>query len=124
MNLADDLQKLHTLREQGALTDEEFTMAKKRLLEGAPEEPPPNVERPSGPATTLKQFRRSLTDRWIGGVCGGLEELTDVPSWSWRILFVLTALLHGLGVVIYLLLWIFVPAQTPTAPQPVTPARE
>jgi phage shock protein C len=123
MNLADDLQKLHNLREQGALTDEEFTLAKKRLLEGAAEDAKPKTERPSEPASALKQFRRSITDRWIGGVCGGLAEITGIPSWSWRILFVLTALLHGIGVIMYVLLWIFVPVQANT-PQPVTPLGE
>src|SRR4051794_1696043 len=108
MNLADDLQKLHTLREQGALTDEEFALAKKRLLDGVAEDPQPKWERPAEPASTLHQLRRSTTDRWIGGVCGGLAEVTGIPSWSWRILFVLTALLHGVGLVMYILLWIFV----------------
>ena len=123
MNLADDLQKLHSLREQGALTDEEFTLAKKRLLDGVAEDPKPKPERPSEPASTLNQLRRSATDRWIGGVCGGLDETTGIPSWSWRILFVLTALLHGVGVIMYVLLWIFVPLRA-NAPQPVTPLRE
>lgn len=120
MNLADDLQKLHALREQGALTEEEFTLAKKRLLEGAADDAKPKTEKPRESASALNQFRRSNSDRWIGGVCGGLSEITGIPSWSWRILFVLAALLHGIGVVMYVLLWIFVPLQT-TAPQPVTP---
>ena len=120
MNLADDLQKLHNLHEQGALTEEEFTLAKKRLLEGAAEDAKPKTEKPRESASALNQFRRSNTDRWIGGVGGGLAEITGIPSWSWRILFVLTALLHGIGVIMYVLLWIFVPLQT-TAPQPVTP---
>ncbi|MEO8135616.1 MAG: PspC domain-containing protein [Betaproteobacteria bacterium] len=123
MNLADDLQKLHTLREQGALTEEEFTLAKKRLLDGAAEEPARKTERTAEPGSTLRQLRRSTTDRWIGGVSGGLAEVTGIPSWSWRILFVLTALLHGVGLVMYILLWIFVPLQT-HASQPVTPSRE
>ena len=123
MNLPDDLQKLHNLREQGALTDDEFTLAKKRLLEGAAEDARPKTEKPRKPATALNQFRRSVADRWIGGVCGGLAESTGIPSWSWRILFVLTALLHGIGVIMYVLLWIFVPLQTNT-PQPVAPLRE
>ena len=123
MNLPDDLQKLHTLREQGALTDEEFALAKKRLLEGTAEDVKPKAAKSCEPGAALNQFRRSTTDRWIGGVCGGLAETTGIPSWSWRILFVLTALLQGLGVVMYLLLWFFVPSQT-HAPQPVTPARE
>ncbi len=120
MNLPDDLQKLHNLREQGALTDEEFTLAKKRLLEGAAEDPRPNTERPSEAASTLRQLRRSTRDRWIGGVSGGLADATGIPSWSWRILFVLTALLHGIGVIMYILLWIFVPLRT-DVPTPVAP---
>jgi phage shock protein PspC (stress-responsive transcriptional regulator) len=123
MNLADDLQKLHSLREQGALTDDEFTLAKRRLLEGAPEDARPKTEKPLKPPSALNQFRRSITDRWIGGVCGGLAEITGIPSWSWRILFVLAALLHGIGVIMYVLLWIFVPVQTNT-PQPVAPLGE
>lgn len=123
MSLADDLQKLQNLREQGALTDEEFVLAKKRLLDGTADAPDPQPARPSAPASALRQLRRSLRDRWIGGVCGGLAEVTGIPSWAWRILFVLTALLHGLGIVMYILLWIFVPVQTETT-QPVTPVRE
>ena len=119
MDLAEQLQKLQSLREQGALTEEEFTQAKKRLLEGAPA--------PSGAEFTAKrgqsvlhQLRRSIHDRWIGGVCGGLAEMTNIPSWAWRILFVLTLLLNGLGAVMYLLLWIFVPLDLPAA-RPVEP---
>lgn len=124
MTLPDDLQKLHDLHVQGGLTDEEFVLAKKRLLEGTPEDPPedprPRTETPREPAAALNELRRSITDRWIGGVCGGLSELTGIPSWSWRILFVLTALLHGIGIIMYVLLWFFVPLQT-NARQPVTP---
>jgi phage shock protein C len=119
MNLPDDLQKLFNLREQGALTGEEFALAKKRLLGDGVEDVKPKAEPPRA-ASALNQFRRSITDRWIGGVCGGLAATTGIPSWSWRILFVLTALLHGLGVIMYVLLWIFVPVQT-IAPQPATP---
>lgn len=34
MSLADDLQKLQELRDEGALTDAEFAQAKNKLLEG------------------------------------------------------------------------------------------
>ena len=33
-DLADQLQKLQSLREKGVLTEEEFTLAKKRVLDG------------------------------------------------------------------------------------------
>ncbi|MEQ1514980.1 MAG: PspC domain-containing protein [Usitatibacteraceae bacterium] len=113
MDLADQLQKLQTLREQGALTEEEFVLAKKRLLDGTYS--PADGVRESGNAksdSALNQLKLSRTDKWIGGVCGGLAAQTSIPTWSWRILFVLMALLHGIGILAYLLLWIFVPVQT------------
>ena len=109
MDIVEQLQKLQALREQGALTEDEFILAKKRVLDGAAAKKTHHA-----PSTSLlNQFRLSTTDKWIGGVCGGLAELTSVPAWSWRILFLLTALLHGLGALVYILLWIFVPVQLP-----------
>ena len=115
MDLADQLQKLQTLREQGALSEDEFTLAKRRVLDGMPPIPEPDRQAassttPSG--STLHQLKRSINDRWIGGVCGGLATMSNMPSWAWRILFVLTALLHGIGLLLYVVLWIFVPLQT------------
>ena len=113
MDLADQLQKLQTLREQGVLTEDEFILAKKRVLDGTATQA--NQERAQAQSNSiLNQFRLSTTDKWIGGICGGLATLTSVPAWSWRILFLLTALLHGIGVLIYILLWIFVPVQAIT----------
>jgi phage shock protein C len=117
MPLPDDLQKLYDLREKGALSEEEFAAAKKRLLDA--DDIRARCEKP---ASALNQLRRSRMDRWVGGVCGGLGEMTGIPSWSWRILFVLAAFLHGLGVIMYVLLWIFVPVQVVT-PVPVTPPK-
>ena len=121
MDLVDQLQKLQTLREQGVLTDDEFVLAKKRVLDGSSTPPEQAYVRPT---SVLNQFRLSTTDKWIGGVCGGLAELTSVPAWSWRILFLLTALLHGLGALVYILLWIFVPVQLPALTRVSTVADE
>ncbi|MFO7570075.1 MAG: PspC domain-containing protein [Smithellaceae bacterium] len=60
----------------------------------------------------LQQLKLSNKDRWIGGVCGGLGEHTPVPSWSWRLLFALLFIFFGTGLLIYILLWIFVPRKT------------
>jgi phage shock protein C len=110
MNISDELQKLQTLREQGALNDEEFTAAKKRVLEDSGVCAKSSAARPP---SALHQLTRSKSDRWIGGVCGGLAAMTNIPTWSWRLLFVLALLLHGLGLVMYLLLWVFVPLEHP-----------
>src|SRR5579885_2006711 len=34
--------------------------------------------------TFLQNLKRSKTDCWLGGVCGGLGTHTPVPSWVWR----------------------------------------
>lgn len=112
MSMSDEIEKLHRLHSQGALTDDEFTLAKKRLIDGLGHAPQPEREAAASAKTEpnrLSQFMLSNSERWIGGVCGGLADLTQIPAWSWRVLFVLTALLHGLGVIMYLLLWVFVP---------------
>ena len=124
MPLPEDLEKLNALHERGALTDEEFSLAKKHLLEGSPDKGQPAAAKSPEPQSTLSRLHRSNNDRWVGGVCGGLGELTGIPSWSWRILFVLTAFLHGLGLLMYVLLWIFVPKQLIALPAPVVVPKE
>ena len=59
----------------------------------------------------LQTLTKSDRDRWIGGVCGGLGEHTPVPSWTWRLLFVFLLFFMGTGLLLYILLWIFVPAK-------------
>ena len=123
MSLPDELERLNALHERGALTGDEFALAKKRLLEAAPDElRSTSGDRPE-PASTLSRLHRSPTHRWFGGVCGGLGDLTGIPAWSWRILFVLTAFLNGLGLLMYVLLWIFLPVQE-VVPKAVVVARE
>ena len=104
MSVADEIRKLAELRDAGQLSDEEFAAAKKRLLEGVGGSP--LLPTDSG----LNRLRRSTTDRWIGGVCGGLAKVTGMDSWIWRLLFVITSIFAGFGLLPYLLLWIFVPA--------------
>ncbi|MDM7950453.1 PspC domain-containing protein [Hydrogenophaga sp.] len=105
MSLADELIKLEQLRERGTLSVEEFDRAKARLLN-----PDPVPAAPSDLARAINRLRRSGSDRWIAGVCGGLTLATGVESWVWRLLMVALAFAGGLGVALYALLWIFVPA--------------
>ena len=103
MSLADELIKLDELRTRGVLTTDEFERAKARLLQ--PDAPPaPGV-------AAINNLRRSATDRWIGGVCGGLALPTGVDSWVWRLIFAVLLLLGGTGLLLYVLLWIFVPSE-------------
>jgi phage shock protein PspC (stress-responsive transcriptional regulator) len=111
MPLSEELDKLDRLHRQGTLTDTEFARAKARVLDGA------RPEAAGHGGARINALRRSLDDRWLGGVCGGLGELTGVQAWIWRVLFVLAVTCAGTGIAVYLLLWIFVPeAEGPAQP--------
>jgi phage shock protein C len=104
MTLSEELNKLAELRAAGTLTEEEFTRAKERLL---------NTQHPpmGDPAVSaVNSFRRSRTDRVLGGVCGGMGQATGVEAWVWRLLFAVLFIFAGAGLLVYLLLWIFVPS--------------
>ena len=107
MSIADELSKLDELRQRGTLSDAEFARAKERLL-GTATSPPPV---PPPVLDAVNRLRRSTGDRWIGGVCGGLARATGLESWVWRLIFAVLILFGGAGIFIYLLLWIFVPAE-------------
>ena len=114
-----ELDKLAELHQRGVLTAEEFARAKERLLGGA--------ARPSYASSTssssssssssasqaagINELRRSRDDRWIGGVCGGIAKLTGIESWLCRLLLTVLALFAGSGLLVYILLWIFVPEE-------------
>ena len=103
MSTADEIRKFAELRDAGQISEAEYQAAKERLLRsGAAAD-----DRPLAP---LNRLRRATKDRWLGGVCGGLAALTRTESWIWRLLFVIALCFAGVGPVIYLLLWIFVPA--------------
>ncbi len=105
MSLSDDLHKLDDLRARGALSDEEFQRAKERLLNTGE----PNAHTPL--VSAVNTFRRSRTDRWIAGVCGGLARMTGMESWVWRLFFTVLFLCAGTGLLVYVLLAIFVPSE-------------
>ena len=107
MSLAEELHKLDELRARGVLSDAEFQRAKQRLLDG----PPVGAGSPAPGVAAINAFRRSATDKWIGGVCGGLARLSGLDSWAWRLILAVLLLFGGFGGLLYLLLWIFVPAE-------------
>lgn len=105
MVLADELRKLADLRASGGLTEEEFTRAKERLLNA-------DAALHGDPLrATVNTFKRSRADRWIGGVCGGIARSSGVDAWVWRLIFATLFIFAGAGLVVYLLLWLFVPSE-------------
>jgi phage shock protein C len=105
MTLGDELSKLAQLRASGSLTEEEFARAKERLLHS--EQAPPT----DPVLSAVNSFRRSRNDRWFGGVCGGMARSTGMEAWVWRLIFAALFICAGAGLLLYLLLWLFVPSE-------------
>jgi len=105
MSTTDDLTRLAELHRSGALSDDEFAQAKARVLNERVLRDQPAL------VGALNGLRRSRSDRWVGGVCGGLALATGLAPWLWRLAFVLFAFFGGAGLLVYLLLWIFVPPE-------------
>ncbi len=104
MSHADELERLATLRDRGVISEEEFQQLKTRIIQGSVTPPL------GGPVlSSVNRLRRSRDDRWLGGVCGGVARLTGMESWVWRMAFALLFLFWGAGLLLYILLWIFVP---------------
>jgi phage shock protein PspC (stress-responsive transcriptional regulator) len=102
MSMVDELVRLEEMRARGSLSEDEFQRAKTRLI-GEAGVPPA--------AAAINRLRRSRSDKWLGGVCAGLAEVSGIEAWIWRLMFVVLSMFGGTGVVVYLLLWIFVPLQ-------------
>ena len=109
MSISEELAKLGELHQRGVLTDEEFARSKARLLG---EQKAPFEGTAAAPFVAgINALRRSNTDRWIAGVCGGLARATGMESWVWRLLLAVLTFFGGFGALVYLLLWIFIPAE-------------
>jgi len=109
MNDAEELNKLADLHARGVLSDDEFAKAKARLLAG---HAAPSYGSAASPNLgAVNGLRRARLDRWIGGVCGGIARATGLDAWVWRLIFTVLFLAFGSGVLVYILLWIFVPEE-------------
>ncbi len=77
-----------------------------------PVDPPPAWQPPPPPEgpQVRPQLRRSRTDKILGGVNGGLAEYSGIDPLLWRVGFVALAFAGGSGVIVYLLLWLLMPA--------------
>jgi phage shock protein C len=112
MSTTDDLTRLADLHRSGALSDDEYVQAKARVLNERVLRDQPAL------VGALNGLRRSRGDRWIGGVCGGLAQATGMAPWLWRLAFTLFTFFGGAGLLVYLLFWIFVPAEPLTGHVP------
>jgi phage shock protein PspC (stress-responsive transcriptional regulator) len=65
---------------------------------------------------TLHELKKSRKDRKIAGICGGFGEHTALPAWLWRALFLVSLVLGGFGLIVYVILWICMPPADPPEP--------
>lgn len=65
------------------------------------------------PHEILRPLRRTVADRSIAGVCGGLARFFGTGPTLVRIITLLLFLFGGLSLWVYILLWIIVPEESP-----------
>jgi len=56
------------------------------------------------------KLQRSSNDKMIGGVCGGLGEHFKIDPTLVRLAFALLFFLGGHGLLLYIILWVIMPA--------------
>lgn len=61
----------------------------------------------------MNRLRRSKSDRWLGGVCGGLGAFFGIKPFWFRLLFLVLGLPGGLpGIIPYVILCIVIPVES------------
>jgi len=57
-----------------------------------------------------RRLRRSIVNRQIAGVCGGIAEYFDIDPTAVRVAYVLLSVFTAFaGVLVYLILWLLIP---------------
>jgi len=57
-----------------------------------------------------KKLRRSCSNRWFAGVCGGLGEFLNIDPFVFRVLFI--GFWAPGGGLIYFVMWAFIPSDS------------
>jgi phage shock protein PspC (stress-responsive transcriptional regulator) len=68
-----------------------------------------------------RRLRLSAAERMIGGVGGGLGEFFELDPVLFRAAFLVLAFIGGLGILLYLVLWLLIPGPAPAAAMPPSP---
>ena len=66
-------------------------------------------------APKAKKLYRDIDQKYIGGVCSGLEHYLGFDALWIRLIFILLAVFTGFGLIAYILLWILVPEAATTS---------
>ena len=85
---------------------------------GTPEDISDDEKRSAGDKFSTPGYHRMYRDpdrRIIGGVCSGMGAYWDIEPWIVRVIFLILAMMGGLGILIYLILYIVLPEAKTTA---------
>ncbi len=80
-----------------------------------PTAPPPWFGAPDGPSFSRENLVRPVQGRYVAGVCVALGRATNTDPVLWRVLLAVLGFFGGVGVLIYLIGWIAIPAEGDTA---------
>jgi len=69
----------------------------------------------TGSTPRVKKLYRDMDNKYIGGVCAGLEYYLGFDALWIRLIFIFLALFTGFGFIAYILLWILVPEAATTS---------
>lgn len=58
-----------------------------------------------------RRFKRNINDKVIGGVCSGLADYFEIDTTLVRAVAASSIIFAGVGLGLYVVLWIVVPAQ-------------
>ena len=86
--------------------------------------PTPSADQPAWQQPARPQLRRSSTDRMVGGVSGGLADYSGIDPVLWRVGFVGLTLAGGAGILVYLLLWVLMPAAPARPDEALSPLEQ
>jgi len=85
---------------------------------GTPEDISDNETTSAGEKFASRGYHRMYRDpdqRIIGGVCAGMGAYWHIEPWLVRVIFFILAMMGGLGILLYFILWVVIPEAKTTA---------
>src|SRR4051812_41573657 len=76
---------------------------------------PPAEPTAGGPTFSRDHLVRPRQGRYVAGVCAALARATNTDPMLWRVLATVLGILSGVGVLLYLIGWLIMPAEGDTA---------
>ena len=97
---SNDIQKLQEEINQLKFTEKTASSLKEETV---------FKQTPIQPSVTSKKLYRDVDHRILGGVCSGLATYFGIPKFLVRFLWVLLSFFLGVGIFVYIILWMVIP---------------